>query len=105
MSTQLSYGGKDVNFSMDGAVVPIQGEQRKIKLQVWKTSTLNKQLLAWYNALKADRDAGGVSNRFVSTVTISYVDGSTDIVSGVAPLKEPIYQEQAQRVTWILERR
>lgn len=107
ISIRMTTAQSVLQVGMDGAVVPsvIPGDQGEIELQVWQTSTLQEQLLAWYNRLKSDRDAGDVSNWFGSTVAIScIVDGSTHIASGVAPLKVPdkVYQEQAQRVTWIL---
>jgi hypothetical protein len=92
---------------MDGAVVPsvMPGDQGEIEIQVWQTSTLHRDLLSWYNAIKAARDAGDVSNWFSANVLVAnVVDGSSHTCTGVAPVKVPdkTYQEQAQPVAWLL---
>ena len=49
---------------MDGsvAVSAVPGDMGSFELEVWQTSTLQQQLLDWYNACKSARDAGDVSN-------------------------------------------
>lgn len=90
----------------DGAVIPsaIPGDQGEIEFQVWQTSTLQQQLLQWYNALKAARDAGDVSNWNTTTIFIqNIVDGSSHMCTGVAPIKVPdkSYTTEAQTVNWV----
>jgi len=96
-----------MQVGMDGAVVPsvVPGDQGEIEIQVWQTSTIHQDLLAWWNALTAARDAGDVSQWFTGTCFLSNtIDGSSHYATGVAPQKVPdkTYQEQAQRVPWIL---
>lgn len=96
-----------VESGMDGAVVPsvVPGDQGEIELQVWQTSTLQDELLAWANAVKAAKDNGDVDPFFGATVIAQNIhDGSYHKATGVAPQKIPdkTYQAQAQRVTWIL---
>ncbi len=96
-----------IENGMDGAVVPsvVPGDQGEIEIQVWQTSTVHRDLLAWYNALKAARDAGDVSQWFAGTLIIaSIVDGTSHVCTGVAPRKVPdkTYTDQAQRVSWVL---
>ena len=80
----------------DGAVVPsaVPGDQGEIEMQVWQTSTLQQQLINWYNLLKAARDAGDVTN---------IADGSSHMATGVAPIKVPdkTYSAEAQTVNWV----
>jgi hypothetical protein len=76
-----------------------------VELQVWQTSTLQQQLLAWYNACKAAREQGDVSNWAGASVLIqSIVTGATHIGSGVAPTKVPDtpYGTQAGKCVWRL---
>ena len=103
----MSVNQSVIQIGMDGAVVPsvLSGDQGEIELQVWQTSTLHQQLMAWYNGLRSARDAGDVSQWFGANVVIqNIVDGSSHYAKGVAPVKVPdkTYQEQAQRVTWVL---
>ncbi len=107
LTIRMTTDQSSVQVGMDGAVVPsvIPGDQGEIELQVWQTSTLHQDLLAWYNALRAARDAGDVSQWFGGTfLAQSIVDGSSHLATGVAPVKVPdkTYAEQAQRVTWVL---
>jgi hypothetical protein len=107
VTIRMTTSQSSIQVGMDGAVVPsvIPGDQGEIELQVWQTGTLHRQLLAWYNLVKAARDAGDVSQWFGGTMLISnIVDGSSHYATGVGPQKVPdkTYQEQAQRVTWIL---
>jgi hypothetical protein len=92
---------------MDGSVVPsvVAGDQGEIDIQVWQTSVIHQQLLAWYNALRAARDAGDVSEWFGSSMIITSIsEGTSHIATGVAPKKVPdkTYGTQAQTVTWTL---
>ena len=96
-----------LQVAMDGAVVPsvVPGDQGEIEIQVWQTSDLHQQFMAWYNAIKAARDAGDVTNWFAGKIMIQCIlDGTQHILSGVAPAKfgDIPYQEQAQRITWPL---
>jgi hypothetical protein len=107
ITVRMSQTQSVMQVGMDGAVVPsvIPGDQGEIELQVWQTSTLHQELLAWYNAVKAARDAGDVSTWFSATVVIqNIVDGSTHTATGVGPMKVPDkqYAEQAGRVSWVL---
>ncbi len=107
VTIRMTQNQSVVEVGMDGAVIPsvIPGDNGEIELQVWQTSTLHQQLLAWYNAVKSARDAGDVSQWFSGTLVVqSIVDGSSHYANGVAPQKVPdkAYQKQAQRVTWIL---
>lgn len=106
-SIRMTQDQAQLQVGMDGAVVPsvVPGDQGEIELQVWQTSTIHQQLLAWYNAVKAARDAGDVSQWFAATVIVANtVDGSSHTATGVGPSKVPdkTYQETAQRVTWVL---
>lgn len=94
-----------MQVAMDGSVVPsaVPGDQGIIEIEVWQTSSLQQQFLAWYNALKSARDAGDVENWAGSTIFVnSIVGNATHQASGVAPSKVPdkSYAEQAGRVTW-----
>lgn len=93
---------------MDGsvAVSAVPGDMGEIELQIWQTSPLQELMLTWYNALRAARDQGDVSNWATSTITIqNIVDGSKHLATGVAPSKVPdkTYASQAQSVNWILK--
>jgi len=107
LTIRMTVNQSVLQVGMDGAVVPsvMPGDQGEIELQIWQTSDLHQQLLAWYNALRAARDAGDVTNWFAGKIMVQcIVDGSQHILSGVGPQKVPDkpYQEQAQRVTWVL---
>ena len=107
ISIRMAVDQTSVQVGMDGAVIPsvLPGDQGEIELSVWQTSTLHKELLAWYNAVKAARNVGDVSPWFAGMLLIaSTVDGSIHTCSGVAPSKVPDkqYQVQAQPVTWLL---
>lgn len=107
VTIRMTVNQSVIQVGMDGAVVPsvLSGDQGEIELQVWQTSTLHQQLMAWYNGLRAARDAGDVSQWFSGNVVVqNIVDGSMHNLKGVAPTKVPdkVYQEQAQRVTWVL---
>ena len=96
-----------VEVGMDGSVIPsaIPGNQGEVEMQVWQTSLLHKQLLAWYNACQAAMDAGDVSQWFGSSILIlSVTDGSSHTCTGVAPTKVPdkAYDKQAEKITWVL---
>lgn len=90
----------------DGAVVisAIPGDQGEIEIEVWQTSSLQADLIQWYNALKAARDAGDVSNWATTTIFIqNIVDGSQHMATGVSPMKIPdkTYEAEAQTVNWV----
>ncbi len=107
VTVRMSATQSVMQVGMDGAVVPsvVPGDQGEIEIQVWQTSTLHQEFLAWYNALKAARDAGDVSQWFGATLLVqNIVDGSSHTATGVAPQKVPdkTYAEQAGRVNWIL---
>lgn len=107
INVRMAQAQSVLQVGMDGAVVPsvIPGDQGEIEIQVWQTSTIHQQLLAWYNAVKAARDAGDVSQWFAATLLVqNTVDGSSHYATGVGPSKVPdkSYQEQAQRVSWVL---
>ena len=73
-------------------------------MQVWQTSTLQQELLAWYNLLKAARDTGDVSNWNTTTIFIqNIVDGSSHMATGVAPTKVPdkAYATEAGTINWV----
>jgi hypothetical protein len=108
LGVRMSIDQASIQQGIDGATVPsvLPGDQGEIELSVWQTSFLHQELLAWYNACKAARDAGDVSQWFGATLLIaSTVDGSSHSCTGVGPAKVPdkSYQEQAQAVTWILK--
>jgi len=91
----------------DGAVIisAIPGDQGEIDVEVWQTSTLHQQFLAWYNQCKAARDQGDVSVWAGAKVVVwNAVDGSKHIAIGVAPKKIPdkTYEAEAQTITWTL---
>jgi hypothetical protein len=107
VSIRMAVDQSNIQVGMDGAVVPsvIPGDQGEIEIQVWQTSTLHQDLMAWYNAVKSARDAGDVQQWFSATLLVaSIVDGSSHTCTGVAPAKIPDkpYQEQAQPVSWQL---
>jgi hypothetical protein len=96
-----------VDIGMDGAVIPsaIPGNHGEVELQVWQTSTLHHQLLAWYNACQAAMDAGDVSQWFGSSLLIlSVTDGSSHVCTGVGPMQVPpkSYDKQADKISWKL---
>jgi hypothetical protein len=107
INVRMTTAQSVLQVGMDGAVVPsvVPGDQGEVEIQVWQTSTLHQQLLAWYNALKAARDAGDVSQWFSGVLLVqNIVDGTSHTCTGVAPQKvaDKSYQEQAQRVNWLL---
>jgi hypothetical protein len=96
-----------MKVGMDGAVIPsaIPGRNGEIELEVWQTSTLHQELLAWFNSLEAAQYAGDVSQWAIGVALIKcIVDGSTHTATGIAPTKVPdkTYSAEAQTVTWIL---
>jgi len=97
-----------LQVGMDGAVIPsvVPGDQGEIEIQVWQTSTIHQSFLAWYNALKAARDAGNVQPWYSSALVLQGLppDTWTHYCTGVAPAKIPdkSYAEQAGRVSWVL---
>lgn len=96
-----------LQVGMDGAVVPsvVPGEQGEIEIQVWQTSTLQDDFIAWADAIKAaQQGAGDVSNWFAGTIFIqNIVNGSSHTGTGAAPKKIPdkTYDVQAGRVSWV----
>jgi hypothetical protein len=95
-----------MQVGMDGAVVPsvAPGDQGEIEVQIWQTSSLQKQFLSLYNAMQAAELTGDVTNWFGATiVVVNTLDGSSHTGTGAAPQKVPdkAYQEQAGRISWI----
>ena len=92
---------------IDGAIAPsiIPGEQGEFEITVFQTSTLHRELMHWYNTVKAAADAGDASQWFRATVVIVVIsDGTTYTGTGVGPSKQPdkSFTEQAQGWTWRL---
>ena len=107
ISIRMTTAQSVLQVGMDGAIIPrvVPGDQGEIELQIWQTSTFHQELLAYCNALKAARDAGDVSQWFSGVLLVqNIVDGTSHTCTGVAPQKVPdkTYQEQAQRVNWLL---
>jgi len=107
VTVRMTVDQSNIQVGMDGAVVPsvLPGDQGEVEIQVWQTSTIHRELLAWYDALKAARDAGDVSNWFSANMIIANtIDGSSHTCAGCAPNKVPDrqYQEQAQVVSWLI---
>lgn len=107
VTIRMAQNQTSVQVAADGAVVPsaIPGDNGEIEIHLWQTSSLHQELLAWYNAVKAARDAGDVSQWAAGTLFVqNTVDGSSHYAKGVAPQKVPdkTYQKEAQRVTWVL---
>jgi len=91
----------------DGAVAisAIPGDQGEIDVEVWQTSTLHQQFLAWFNQCKAAGDLGDYTNWAAGTVNVqNTIDGSSHHATGVAPKKVPdkTYEAEVQVVTWTL---
>lgn len=107
VTVRMSTDQSNIEISMDGAAVPsvIPGDNGEIEISVYQQSTVHQELLAWYNILKAQRDAGNWSNWFATSVLlIDGIAGSQHYARGCAPKKVPdkTYQKQAQRVSWVL---
>lgn len=107
VSVRMAQTQTTMKVGMDGAVVPsaIPGDNGEIDIDVWQTSTIHQLLLAAYNAQKAARDQGDVSNWAANTIVIqNIVDGSGHQATGVAFMKVPdkVYETEAQAVTWTL---
>jgi hypothetical protein len=105
LSIEKTVTQSSVQVGMDGAVVPsvIPGDQGVVEIQVWQTSSLQQEFIAWYNTLQAAELAGDVSNWFSNTILIqNIVDGSSHLCTGVGPEKVPskVYGDQAARVSW-----
>jgi Protein of unknown function (DUF3277) len=105
---RMTVDQTDMKTGMDGSVVvsAVPGDMGEIEIQVWQTSTLHQLLLAWYNALKAARDSGDVSNWASSSILVTnIVDGTGHQATGVAPMKVPdkTYGAQATTVSWVLK--
>ena len=106
ISVRMTTDQTVLKVGADGAVVPsaVPGDQGEIEMQVWQTSTLQQELLAWYNLLKAARDTGDVSNWNTTTIFIqNIVDGSSHLATGVAPTKVPdkAYATEAGTINWV----
>jgi Protein of unknown function (DUF3277) len=104
-TVRMTVDRSNLQVGMDGAVVPsvVPGEQGEFEMEVWQTSTLQQELLAWYNACKTAESAGDVSNWFGATLlAVSITDGSSHNGTGVAIMKVPDknYDVQAGRVAW-----
>lgn len=108
MMVRMTVDQSSIKVGADGAVVisAIPGDNGEIEIEVWQTSTLHAQLLAWYNLLRTLRDQADVSNWATSTIYIqNIVDGSSHQAVGVCPTKVPdkAYEAEAQTVNWVLK--
>ncbi|HJX53165.1 MAG TPA: phage protein [Polyangia bacterium] len=104
---RMSTTQTTIQIAADGATVPsaIPGDNGEIEIQVWQTSEIHRELLAWYNACKTARDSGDVSEWASGSMLVeNIIDGSLHRATGVAPQKVPdkTYQKEAQRVSWVL---
>lgn len=108
ISVSMTVEQTVMETGLDGsvAVSAVPGDMGVVELQVWQTSTLQQQLLAWYNACKAARDQGDVSNWAGASILVeSIVTGAKHIAnSGVAPTKVPDtpYGTQSGKTVWRL---
>lgn len=107
LAVRMTTTQTSMKVGMDGAVVPsaIPGDQGEIDIECWQTSTIHSQLLAAYNAAKAARDQGDVSNWAGNSIIIqNIVDGTGHQATGVAFMKVPdkVYETEVQTVTWTL---
>jgi hypothetical protein len=96
-----------LKVGMDGAVIIsyVPGEQGEVELQVWQTSSIHFELLAWYNACTTAAQNGNVGQWAAGTLVIqNTVTGTSHTCTGVCPMKVPDvpYQTEAQTINWVL---
>lgn len=106
MVVRMSVDQTVMKTGADGAtaVSAIPGDWGEIEFEMWQTSTLHKQLLTWYNSVKAARDQGDVSQWASALIFVqNIVDGSSHNCVGCAPTKVPdkTYETEAQTVGWV----
>jgi hypothetical protein len=86
-------------------VSAVAGENGHLTLEVQQTSSLQKTLLTWFNAVNTALKGGDVSNWATAVVVVrSLLDGSVHTLTGVSPLKNPdkTYAAQGGNITWTL---
>ena len=108
ITIRMSVDHASIQGGMDGAPVPswTPGEWGEIDVEVWQTSTTQKQFTAAYNTILAQALLGNVSPTFGNTMVI--IDTITQTVftaTGVAfpKIADHPYQDQAQRVHWVFK--
>lgn len=91
------------DIAADGSVMvsKICGNNGTVTIEVQQTSALHKWLETWFNALWQLPTAEWASSSMALRNTAT---GTSHIISGISPQKEPDtpYQAQGQRVTWTL---
>jgi len=105
MELEMSVDQSTIKVAADGAVVPSvkPGDNAVLRMEMFQTSSLHNELLAWYNQIRAARDQGDVSQWFGGSFLIAgTVSGLSHYGTGCAPMKVPDYhyQEEAETVTW-----
>lgn len=95
------------DVAADGSVMVshIAGDNGSVSIEVQQTSDLHAFLLTWYNLIKTAAQNSDVSNWATGAITMrNLVDGSTHIVKGISPSKNPdkTYAAQGGRITWAL---
>lgn len=104
-SIDISMAGEKTahDVAADGSVMvsKLLGDNGSIAISVQQTSSIHKNLLLWYNYIKAAPSNEWANN---SLTIRNNVIGETTVATGVSPQKLPDkpYQAQGQKVTWNL---
>lgn len=96
-----------LDTAADGLVMPsaVAGNSGSLSIEIQQTSVLHLFLVSWFNLIKVAFDLGDVSQWASAAVSlVNKVDGSTHVLTGVAPTKIPTktYGPQGEKLTWVL---
>jgi hypothetical protein len=91
----------------DGTVMPTYkaGRSGEVTIEMQQTSALHHTLIALFNALETQANAGDISNWAGTRLTLrTILDGSGHICSGVSfqKIADKPYASDGQNVTWVL---